>query len=106
MHAACEAQGRAERDFVVVPMMDQLVYYDHVFATGYPASDTTYLFERYVGDRLYARLSERRFSLVVLLDEMEDPSDLPLVIRLGDGEVLLMVMFDETVVTRAEPTNG
>lgn len=100
MHPACERTYHKHDDFIVVPMLDQLVHYDYLFPKGYEESDRTYLFERYLGTRLWQLMQETTFSLVVLLDEMEDQDDLSLVIGLGDGNVLLLVLFDETVVTK------
>lgn len=102
VHLDCEESLHQQDDFAVVPMLDQLVYYDYLFPFGYDGADNEFIFTSFFGSRLENYLERSDWSILILLDDIIDSADLALVVQLGSGMVIMLSTFDEMKLTKKE----
>lgn len=99
IHHDCEGLLYEEREFAVIPIADQLVRYGYLFPIEYESSDKEFLFTKYMGVRLLEVFQYDDWSILILLDDIPDLSDLNLIVSLGEGMVIMLAMFDEQILT-------
>lgn len=102
IHIKCEEIGFEKREPVVIPLDNTLIKYQYLFPVEYPDSDRLYLFMHFMGNRLIDALQEKDWSILIFLDDIPDLGDLKLIISLGDGVVMMIVMFDEQIWSPSE----
>ena len=100
MHRQCERLHVVHKECIAVPMMNQMVLYDYLFERGYPDSDLDFLFTTYAGKWLSRVLKMSNWSILIFLDDINDSGDLPLVLELGSGTVIMLAMFDEEIIAK------
>jgi hypothetical protein len=101
IHYECEELVKKGAEFAVLPIANQMVRYGYLFPVEYPESNTEYLFTKYMGIRFQELLESDDWSILILLDDIPDLSDLNLIVSLGDGLVIMIAMFDEQILSFA-----
>lgn len=95
MHLECEELCQHHPQPQVFPVADKLLEYAYLIERGTEQSDRNYLFTKYMGSLWSESLSNRTWSIMIFLDDVDDFSDLPLIIQLADSQIYMVSMFNE-----------
>jgi len=95
MHIECEQECVKHTELEVFPLADKLIEYQYVVKRGYEESDYDFLFTKYMGILVKNAFINRKWSILILLDDFTDYSDLSLVIQLGNHNIRMISMFQE-----------
>jgi len=95
LHIECEQECLKFHGIEVFPLADKLVEYQYVIERGYEQSDTGYLFLKYMGEVFLNLIEEKKWSIIILIDDITDYSDLVLILQLGIARIRMVSLFHD-----------
>ena len=98
IHEECEELLKKNDEYITIPVLEKLIYFDYLFEVKYDESDDDFLFEKY-GQFLFERMIENTmWSIVIFLDFEMDRDSLLLFMNLAEKAVLFMSIYNENTM--------
>ena len=82
-------------EYLVIPLLDKLIFFDYLFEEKYKESDTDFLYEKYSYLLFKRMLYKPDWSIVVFIEKKLDNETIILIMKLAQKAVLFLSVFDE-----------